>query len=107
MAKPPRSTTVAHIKPRVPKPVAAFSSTARRRAKRVSFFSGALTAVEDLSELSSLSGSQLSLFSILLRPRRGSNIVAHLLVVSLSLLSSPTCRRMLPSPSPSPSKQTL
>lgn len=42
MAKPPSKTTVAQMKPRVPIPEAAFSRMARRRAKRVSFFSGAL-----------------------------------------------------------------
>ncbi|KAJ8420802.1 hypothetical protein Cgig2_011601 [Carnegiea gigantea] len=41
IANPPRRTTVAHLNPRVPSPVAAFSRMARRRAKRVSFFSGA------------------------------------------------------------------
>ncbi|KAA8548565.1 hypothetical protein F0562_000168 [Nyssa sinensis] len=43
MANPPRRTTVAQMNPRVPRPVAAFSNTASRRAKRVSFFSGART----------------------------------------------------------------
>ncbi|KAM0061462.1 hypothetical protein Hdeb2414_s0004g00136381 [Helianthus debilis subsp. tardiflorus] len=44
MANPPSKTTVAQINPSVPSPVAAFSRTARRRAKRVSLFSGARLA---------------------------------------------------------------
>ncbi|KAI3754848.1 hypothetical protein L1987_54640 [Smallanthus sonchifolius] len=42
IANPPNRTTVAQINPRVPRPVAAFSRIASLRAKRVSFFSGAL-----------------------------------------------------------------
>lgn len=41
IANPPRRTTVAQMKPKVPRLVATFSRIARRRAKSVSFCSGA------------------------------------------------------------------
>nr|GLL43740.1 Os07g0648050 [Ipomoea trifida] len=69
MAKPPRRTTVAHMKLRVPSPVAAFSSTASRRAKSVSFFSGALTAAFAETEFSVL------LFFVVISLLCGANMV--------------------------------
>ncbi|KAL0414615.1 UNVERIFIED_CONTAM: hypothetical protein Sradi_1663200 [Sesamum radiatum] len=86
MAKPPSKTTVAQMNPKVPIPDAAFSSTARRSAKSVSFFSGALT---DGLITSAAFVALLVLASMLLI--RGSNIVGLMLPASLSLTLSYIC----------------
>nr|GLL41831.1 Os07g0648050 [Ipomoea trifida] len=67
MAKPPRRTTVAQMKPSVPSPVAAFSNTASLSAKRVNFFSGApISAAEaEFARLALFFDSMLLCASIL------------------------------------------
>ncbi|KAL4024949.1 hypothetical protein IC575_013322 [Cucumis melo] len=77
IAKPPRRTTVAQMNPRVPSPVAAFSSTANRRAKSVSFFSGARTAGFIGGTKSTLLLSLIVILALL-----GSNMVVFPLQVS-------------------------
>lgn len=93
LAKPPRITTVAQIKPRVPRPVAAFSRTTRRRANNVSFFSGARTAgrvgkIEFLLFLSLIPALVCS-----------SKIVAGEMMVSFFFLTGGISRWMLLRPS--------
>lgn len=92
IAKPPRRTTVAQMKPRVPIPVAVFSRIASWRANSVSCFSGAgvvdllRNAVAEETEAAS-AVSPLSPFSMLLLR---SNTVSFEPLASSSLCSSDT-----------------